>query len=148
MPSSTRSSNASAPCRLEWRPSRRLAAALVLIGALAAWATLASELPLPLAVLFAAAALSYSAWLARRELRSRPQWMVVAADAVRLDGVALDQATLEWRGPLALLRYRDGDGRPRQRIWWPDTLDAAGRRELRLAWPVQAPTPDSRSMAP
>ena len=74
--------------------------------------------------------------------------MVVAAEVVYLDGVTLDQAALEWRGPLALLRYRDRDGRHRRRIWWPDTLDAAGRRELRLAWPVQAPTPDSRSMAP
>lgn len=83
-----------------------------------------------------------------RELRASPQALVVAADAVSLDGVPLGRPVLQWRGPLAWLRYRDAAGRLRHRFWWPDTLDAAGRRELRLAWPVQAPTPDSLSMAP
>ncbi|WP_157499601.1 hypothetical protein [Lysobacter sp. Root983] len=91
----------------------------------------------------AAGAALYGAWLARRELRSAPQQLVVSADAVSLDGAPLDQPALQWRGPLAFLRYRDGSGRLRYRIWWPDTLDSTGRRELRLAWPVQTPTPDS-----
>ncbi|KRD39546.1 hypothetical protein ASE35_04155 [Lysobacter sp. Root916] len=148
MPNSTRSSNASAPCRLEWRPSRGLACALVAIGLLAAGAVLSSELPAPGSLPLAAGAALYGAWLARRELRSAPQQLVVSADAVSLDGAPLDQPALQWRGPLAFLRYRDGCGRLRYRIWWPDTLDSTGRRELRLAWPVQTPTPDSLSMAP
>ncbi|MEG3788593.1 hypothetical protein V1318_00500 [Lysobacter sp. CCNWLW3] len=125
-----------------------LACALVLIGLLAAVSVLASECPWPWSPALAAGAALYGAWLARRELRASPQALVVAADAVSLDGVPLDQPVLQWRGPLAWLRYRDAAGRLRHRFWWPDILDAAGRRELRLAWPVQAPTPDSLSMAP
>lgn len=148
MPNSTRSSNASAPCRLEWRPSRALACALALIGLLAAISVLASELPAPWSWPAAVAAALYGAWLARRELRARPQQLLVSADGVSLDGVPLDQPLLQWRGPLAFLRYRDAAGRLRHRAWWPDTLDSTGRRELRLAWPVQTPTPDTLSMAP
>ena len=148
MQTSTRSSNASAPCRLEWRPSHRLAAALALIGLLAAASVLSSELPAPLSWPLAAAAALYGAWLARRELRAAPQRWVISDDAVRQDGTALEAPLLQWRGSLAVLRYRDAAGRLRHRVWWPGSLDAAGRRELRLAWPVQTPTPDLRSMAP
>ena len=148
MPTSTRSSNASAPCRLDWRPSPALAGALALIGLLAAGAVLASELPSPMSWLLAAAAALYGAWLARRELRAAPQRWRVETGAVSLDGTPLDAPSLQWRGPLAVLRYRDGAGRLRHRVWWPGSLDAAGRRELRLAWAVQTPTPDPRSMAP
>ena len=148
MPNSTRSSNASAPCRLDWRPSLALAGTLALIGLLAAVAVRASEVPSFLSWPLAVAAALYGAWLTRRELRAAPQRWVVSNEAVSAGGAALDAASLQWRGPLAVLRYRDGDGRLCHRVWWPGSLNAAGRRELRLAWAVQTPTPEPRSMAP
>ena len=50
MPNSRHWSNASAPCRLEWRPSRLLAWGLRGLGVLGGVSLLACELPLILAV--------------------------------------------------------------------------------------------------
>ena len=37
-----------------------------------------------------------------------------------------------WRGALAFLSWQDGAGRDRRLALWPDVLDPATRRELRL----------------
>jgi toxin CptA len=37
------------------------------------------------------------------------------------------------RGPLATLTGRDPDGKTHRLVWWPDTLPALARRQLRLA---------------
>ncbi|WP_231734445.1 hypothetical protein [Noviluteimonas gilva] len=45
---------------------------------------------------------------------------------------------VHWRGTLAFLRARDAQGRTHRLAFWPDTLDARGRRALRLASPSAA----------
>lgn len=135
MPNSPRWSNGSAVCRLEWRPSRCLLGALLSLGLMAAWAVLASEMPRRLAWPLAALSALEGVRLARREWRRPRCRLVFSGDAapVLLDGRPLDRAGLQWRGPLAFLRWRDRNGRWRHLCWWPDTLPPALRRELRLA---------------
>ena len=156
MPRSTRSSSASASflpesdsCRISWRPSRWVTAALLLLSVLAPVAVLASEMPRraawPLAGIAAIAGLRGTL----REARQAPRWLELPAAVVprngapagahrgeapraALDGVPLAEAALSWRGPLAFLRWRDGAGRCGSLSWWPDTLSPAERRLLRL----------------
>jgi toxin CptA len=128
--------NGSVNCRLEWRPSRLLQALLILLGVLAAVAVLASEMPRPFAWPGAFAALGHGAWRARREGRSprRLFWFPGDGRLPTVDGTPMLDARLLWRGPLAFLRWRErAGGRWRRAAWWPDTLPAPQRRELRLA---------------
>ena len=143
-------SSASAPCRLEWKPSRVLALLLTLLGTLAAVSAVASELPasvsLPLAVLSMASGIG----LARRETLRPACSLVIPADdsAATVNGATVDDLQLQWRGPLAFLQWRDADGRRQRLQGWPDNLDARGRRELRLAVAARVPAGSLRSMAP
>ncbi len=143
-------SNASAPCRLEWQPSRLLAGVLLMLGVLAAVAVLASEIPRLSAWPLALLAVGYGIWLACRELRRPRRNLVIATGDVRamLDDVPVTGFDVQWRGPLTFLQWREAKG-VRQRVQlWPDTLDAAGRRELRLAMIARRAAPATGSMAP
>ncbi|MBD9469221.1 hypothetical protein [Pseudoxanthomonas sp. PXM01] len=129
-------SNGSVNCRLEWRPSRLLQASLILLGVLAATSVLTSEMPRLFAWPAAIAALAHGVWRARTEGRRHPQafWFPGNGRPPTVDGRPMVDARLHWRGPLAFLRWRDqAGGRWRRAAWWPDTLPAAQRRELRLA---------------
>lgn len=171
MPNSTRSSSASADCRphsgapatragfrrtaapgarIEWRPSRCLLAAMLLLGAFAAGSVLASEMPRPLAWPLSAVAAGYGLWLFRRERRRPALSLVLGGDPFRaeVDGEPVDGFDLQWRGPLAYASWRDRDGRRRRLAWWPDTLAPARRRELRLAVPAARAARQGTSMAP
>lgn len=159
MPTSPNSSRASAPCRppsrahggrLEWRPSRLLASALLTLGALSGLSVLACEMPLQYSLPLALLAAGEGVRLARGELRRPERRLVIGPDAgaASLDGRAVTGLAVEWRGPLAFLRFRDEAGRSRRLAWWPDTLPATARRELRLAVPVQAAAQPPASMAP
>ncbi|MCD9126831.1 hypothetical protein [Luteimonas fraxinea] len=136
------------PLRLAWRPSILLQIALAAIGFCACIALWLSELPMIATVcampLVVAATLHRIALERRAPVRAL---VIDAAGAAHLDGVVLDTPQLEWRGPLAILCWRDGR-RVRRLLWWPDTLPPPARRELRLAASalVTRPTPDS--MAP
>jgi toxin CptA len=146
---SRRSSNASAPCRFEWRPSRWLAAALAGLGILGACAVLASEMPRPIDWLIAIAALSWGMREARAELARQPRQLIWAANgSLGIDGDSVGRARLRWRGPIAFLDWRDGAGRRRVLAWWPDTLAAPQRRELRLAAARAVSSATRPSMAP
>ena len=79
MPNSRHWSNASAPCRLEWRPSRLLAWGLRGMGVVGGVSLLACELPLILAVPAALLAVFEGQRQARRHLR-RPVLHLVLAD--------------------------------------------------------------------
>ena len=161
MPNSTRSCAASAhslppdrsafsgAARIDWLPSRWLAGAIALLGASAGAALLASDLPARLAWPAAMLARAYGAWLFRRENRRSPHAFVFRAGAVPLvdDAPALD-FQLHWRGPLAFASWRDAYGRRQHRAWWPDTLPAPRRRELRLAAPAARDASSRASMAP
>ena len=150
MPHSRRWSNASAPCRLEWRPSRWLLAALLALTLVAPLAVLASEMPRITAWPLAAAAFVHGLRLLRREWR-RPRTVLVSggADApVVVDGVGVAWAEVTWRGPLAFVSWRDAQGRMHRLSWWPDTLPPAARRELRLAALAPARAARAPSVAP
>ncbi|WP_417473508.1 hypothetical protein [Luteimonas mephitis] len=160
MPHSTHSSSASAHfrphaeaagCRLERRASPLLAALLSLLAIAAAFAVLASEMPAVAAWPLALAALAHGAWLAWRETRVAPGEFVipgVAGTRVTVDGKPVEDLSVRWRGPIAFLRWRDADGVWRRHVFFPDTLPAARRRELRLAAPGPAPARGAASVAP
>lgn len=158
MPHSTRWSSASAPCRLPsraiearlgWKPSRWLAAALLAMTPLAAFSVLASEMPRVVAWPLAVAALVYGGWLTRREWRRPRREFVFCGDRApaRVDGVPVEDVEMQWRGPLASVRWRDPGGRRHRLAWWPDTLPPARRRELRLAAPSRDAAPGAPSVA-
>ncbi|WP_334178875.1 hypothetical protein [Pseudoxanthomonas sp.] len=136
MRNSPRWSNGSVNCRLEWRPSRLLQTVLIVLGVLAAVSVLASEMPRLFAWPVAIASFGYGLWQARSEgRRCRPVfWFPGNGRPPTVDGAPMVDARLHWRGSLAFLRWRDrAGGRWRHAAWWPDTLPAAQRRELRLA---------------
>lgn len=137
MPSPRRSSRKSAPCRLEWRPSRWQCRAQLLIGALLPWAALQTDLPAGWGVPVGLAAMAL-AWLEAWHQARRPACSIVLPGddgQSRVDGEAVTDLLVRRRGPLVQLGWRCA-GRRRWRLFWPDTLPPAQARELRLA--VQA----------
>jgi toxin CptA len=143
MPNSPHSSSASASFRppteafegrSDWKPSAVLRIALIALGLLAGLSLLASDLSPAFAWPAAFVATGWGAWLARRESRREPFDIHWRADGnLLVAGERADAAELHWRGPLAFLSWRDAAGRRRRLAWWPDTLPAPRRRELRLA---------------
>ncbi len=150
MPHSTRSSSASVPCRLEWRPSRWLIAVLLVLAVAAAFSVLASEMPRIAAWPLALAALAWGSWRARSEARRASESIVIQPAGVpsTVNNVAVEAMQVRWRGPIALLQWRDGTGRLQRRSAWPDVLPALQRRELRLAAPAPVNARAPASMAP
>jgi toxin CptA len=106
-----------------------------MLGVLAAWSLLLSELPSWAAWPLAAAVLTYAVLLIRRERSKPPRQLVFPGGdhPARIDGATAEGAVLQWRGPLAFLTWREPGGRRQRLSWWPDTLPAERRRELRLA---------------
>ena len=107
----------------------------------------------PLAV--AAAAWGLDA--CRREAGRAPRRLVLApasgsgggaAGQDSLDGRPLARCELAWRGPLAFVHLVYRDGRHQRLVWWPDTLPAQRRRELRLAVAARHASRRDRPMAP
>jgi toxin CptA len=138
MRSSPDSSPSCWSCRLEWRPSRLLVAALLLLGLLAAGALMASALPMPakLVAAFAAAATAVST-AAREATRPVGEFAWAGGNQPATwrcggrDDLLHDVRILE-RGPLLRLQGRDARGRSQWILWWPDTLARADRRAVRL----------------
>src|SRR5688572_9032395 len=131
MRSSRHSSTSCGTCRIDWRPSRMQVIALTLLALLAAGAVLASAVPEPWRGLLAALAAVHGLLLARRAGSEPPcevSWSGGDAPA-RLryahGDMALSSVAVEFRGPLVRLQGRDGRGRVRRLVWWPDTLDVA-----------------------
>lgn len=128
------SSSASSPCRLELRPSPWLQAALLALSLLAPVALWLSEAPAVLAWPLGLMALAWGLWSIGRERRRPVHSLLLPAEGpVQVDGDAVEDFALDWRGPFAFLCWRDDRGRLRRRVLWPDTLTPALRRELRLA---------------
>jgi toxin CptA len=144
-----RSSNASAPCRFELRPSRWLIGAMSTMAVLAPFAVLASEMPRWVAWPLAACAAACGAYLVRREAERPVRMIVVDGEGqATVDGQIVDGLRVDWRGPLAFVAWRDAEGRVVRRSLWPDTLSAARRRELRLAVRPGGDGQSPPSMAP
>ena len=149
MSKSRRSSNASAPCRFDWAPSRWLTAALLALALLAPLSLLASDLPAVVALPLALLAGIRGVRGLRRHARRPPRALVVPAGAgeARCDEVPMASLHVRWRGPLAFLRWRDPDGRVQRLVFWPDTLPVAARRELKLAMHKREAAGGGASMA-
>ena len=144
-----RSSNASAPCRFELRPSRALAGAMLMLAVLVPWAALSSDLPTRVGGIVAVLAVCFAVGLAVRELRRTAQAVVIdASGAATIDGQAVEALRIDWRGTLGFVSWRDAAGRIHRRSLWPDTLSPALRRELRLAVPASGAVRGTDSMSP
>ena len=144
MPRSTPWSTTSAAChpdphdaaalRLDWRPSRWVMAALIVLSVLAPFAALHSDAPRAMAWPLAATAAAWGLWSALREACRPDRCLALGArGGASLDRHPLAVATFQWRGPLLFLHWRDTAGQGGRLAWWPDTLPPAKRRELRLA---------------
>lgn len=134
MPSPPRSSHGSAPCRLEWRPSRWQCAAHWLMAALTPWALCSSAVPAPWCWLATPLALGWGAAQAWRYGHLPALSIVVppGQDLAEVAGEPVQDLQLSDRGVLLQLAWRC-HGRRHWRLFWPDTLAPAQRRELRLA---------------
>lgn len=149
MSRSRRSSITCVPCRLEWRPSRQVCAALWVLAILGPFCLVASDLPRAWAWLLAAIAGLIGIRDAWRYRHQPMRKLVIPAgrgaptcDAGRIDGLLV-----HWRGPLAFLRWREADGRTRRVVFAQDTLAAPARRELKLAMQRREAAAGSPSVA-
>ena len=133
-------SRSSSSFLIDWRPSRLLGAAHGLLALLAGFSLFLSALP-RIACWLGALVIAVSAGLAIRRLACRPaQVLRIAGDGswvvllcVGRPPRLFSSAQLRIRGPMAILRARHSAGGSFQWNWWPDTLPATARRQLRLA---------------
>ena len=149
MSKSRRLSIASAPCRLEWRPSRQVGAALWCLALLAPSCVVGSDLPLAWALPLAALAAAVGARDAWGHGRQPVALLVIHAGrgAPTCDAEPVERLLVRWRGPLAFLRWRDRGGRTRRVVFAPDTLAAGARRELKLVMQRREAAAGGPSMA-
>lgn len=141
-------SNASAACRIDWRPSRVCILALMALALLAPLSLFATDLPPAPTWLGAALACACGLRSARAYARlPRCSLRIVPGATAQCDGEPMDALRVQWRGPLAFMAWRDRQGRVQRRVWWPDVLDAARRRELRLAMQRCETAPRAASVA-
>ena len=149
MSKSRRSSIASAPCRLEWRASRWLGAMLWSLALFAPFSLIASDLPRGVAWPAALVACAWGVFDARRYRATPARELTIPAGrgAASCGGERIDGLQLGWRGPLAFLSWRDDAGRRHRASFWPDTLPAGMRRELRIAMQRREAASDRASMA-
>jgi toxin CptA len=126
-----------------------LIGAMSTMALLAPFAVLTSAMPRWVAWPLAAGAAACGAYLARREAEQRVRMVVIDSEgATTVDGQVVDALRVDWRGPLAFVAWRDAEGRVVRRSLWPDTLNAAQRRELRLAVRPGGDGQSPPSMAP
>lgn len=109
-----------------------LAAALALIGVAGAAGLFLTDLPAAVAAALAPVAAGWGAAMATRELRRPAVSILLRHDgSATVDGVEVARIRLDWQGIFARFDWTV-DGRRRRLVAWPDVLDAAARRELRL----------------
>lgn len=107
---------------------------LAALALLAPLSVLASDLPPALAWSCALLAMACGA-LEMRRLAATPRCLLSlpsGAGPAHCDGEPMRSLRVAWRGPLVFLCWRSPAGRVRRLVFWSDTLDAAGRRELWL----------------
>lgn len=132
MPNSSRWSTRSRACRIELRSSRMLAALLVALGLGGVPGWFLSDAGPLLATCGAGAGLAWALRLAATEaMRPRLEIVLGADGRATVEGRELDAFEVERRGPLTMLSWRCGS-RLERRLAFPDAIDAASRRELRL----------------
>lgn len=144
------SSSVSAPCRLEWRPSRWARWALaglvpclwfsLYVSAMPGWGQAAIGIVAGILALREARAMSR-----RPPHRFLLPWGRAPAC---VDGRPVADLRIEWTGPLARVSWRRGPRGRRGVLFWPDTLPPAQRRELRLAARGRVVSSSRPGMAP
>lgn len=139
----------SAIFRIEWWPSplcERMLWALALLAPFALWA---SDLPRAVALLMAPAALAWGVRDARRYAAGQGAVLQIPLGQapVICAGQPVEQLQVRWRGPLVFMHWQDAGGRTQRCVFFPDTLDADTRRELRLALMQRETRPDALSVA-
>lgn len=148
------SSNASLHCRLEWRPSRWLLGGMSLLSTMAILSLWLSALPALACAVGSMLVVAYTVVRIRREAQRAPVRIVWpggdAAVVIELPSAHADMqprgdrgnefhfVALNFRASLVVLCVADEQGRRSRWTWWPDTLDARGRRALRFAASVQS----------
>ena len=107
---------------------------------LAPLSLIASDLPRAVAWPLAVAATAWAIIDARRYRSMAVRQLTIPAGrgAATCDGERIDGLRAHWR---------DGRGRRRHASFWPDTLPAALRRELKLAMQQREAAPDGASVA-
>lgn len=119
------------------------------LAVLAPLSLLASDLPRAWAWPLALLAGGWAIRDARRQRALSPRRLLIPAGrgAATCDGGRIEALRVGWRGPLAFLQWRDGDSRRQRAAFWPDTLDAGMRRELKIAMMRRDAARDTASMA-
>ena len=147
--SSTSASSRPEPTEaFHWRPSRQQQCVLAALAAGAALALLNCGLPAMAAFPASMAVFVRAGWLLHRGWRRPPLRVEPGPGAARVDGIEVEALEVAWRGPLALMRWRDAGGRVHRLAWWPDVLSAQDRRRLRLAAGSETTSPVVASVAP
>lgn len=118
------------------------------MGLLGCVAWMLSDAGTLLAFCGSGAGLAWSVCLALRELRRASTRLVLMPDGgATVDGHPVDGLHASWRGPLTSLRWVRG-GRGTFLLGFPDSLEPAARRELRL-WALTRREPaDPAAVAP
>lgn len=134
MPHSPPSSNASARCRLDWRPLPGLAWVLRLLGLVAAVAPWLTALPMAMSALVSVLVLAEGFRLAHCHAGAQPVALLLdtRSGLLHVGGIAVPAFELRWRGRCVFITWRDAADRRHRRIFWPGQLDAAQLRQLRL----------------
>lgn len=149
MSKSRRLSIRSAPCRIEWQPSRWVSVMLWSLSLLAPFSLVMSDLPRAWAWSLAVVSAAFGVFEALRHRAQRSCALVIPIGHGQptCDGEPMLALKIAWRGPLAFLRWQGPQGRTQRISFWPDTLPSVSRRELRLAAMRMEPARASASMA-
>jgi toxin CptA len=148
-------------CRLEWRPSRWLLGGLLLLAVFAIVSLWMSALPAWACAVGSVLIAAHALLGLRREQRRAPVQIAwsggdspVVIETPALPDGHKEQVVrsaefrfvgLNVRAGLVVLTVADERGRRFRWAWWPDTLDARGRRALRLAASVRCEPPRTPS---
>ena len=103
----------------------------------------------PLAWLLALTAMGWGLWIARREWRRPARRLLVPTGEApaSVNGEPVEDLDVRWQGPLVIVAWRRA-GRRHELLFWPDTLPAAQRRELRLAMSTRRVPASTLQVAP
>ena len=122
---------------------------LFALALLAPFSLIASDLPWLVAWPLALVALAWGVFDARRYLARPARQLTIPAGRgmATCEGERIEDLCTGWRGPLAFLQWRDAKGRRHRASFWPDTLAAGMRRELRIVMQKRDAASDPASMA-
>ncbi|MBB3845552.1 toxin CptA [Xanthomonas arboricola] len=124
--------------------------ALGVLSALALGALWRSGVPPWLAMLLSVYAVLTGGRSLRLLLRSPAREVIVpwSETPASVDGAQVQGLQVTWRGPIAVVAWTGLDARRQRLHFWPDTLPAAQRRELRLAAQAHAISSRRPQVAP